>query len=351
MPLVIALDTSVIEAEGFSFRGSKALQALVRAARAGHVKVLITDITDREVENRIRERVSGEIRDMAKAHVLAKTTVVDFKAMLNTLTSGAADDIVSQWREFLKLTGAEILSTSDMRAGPVLDAFFRRQPPFSDKKPFEFRDAFAIGRLHEWAKTSGQSVHVISKDRDFHATCDGRMLIHKSSIGDALALLFAGHALADSALAFLARSKDVLEELVGESLDSGSFEISEDWDADIDDYRIRRFDLLDSEVIEVLDRSVIVEARVELDLEVDATVNDYENSPRDSGEWVFLLKNNVRYTDTFDARLQLSITLEGDPRIPVGINEVTVVEPRTFVMDDDAPCEVLRSWGDDDDDD
>lgn len=171
-PLVVALDTSVVEAEGFSFRSSKALQALVRAARAGHVRVLITDITNREVEQRIRERVSVAIGQVAKAHILGATSLVDFKALLDTLTNGADDDIVAQWHKYLEDTGAEILSTENMKAGPVIDAFFRRHAPFSHKKPGEFRDAFAIGRLRERADSSGQAVHAISKDGDFRAACD-----------------------------------------------------------------------------------------------------------------------------------------------------------------------------------
>jgi hypothetical protein len=350
VPLVVALDTSEIEGQGFSFRRSKALQALVRAVAAGHVKVLVTDIAVREVENRIRERVSVAIQQVAKAHILASTSVVNFKSVLDTLTDGAADDIVSQWREYLQLTQAEVLSTDDMRAGPILDAFFQRLAPFSHKKPSEFRDAFAIGRLRQWAEATGETVHVISKAGDLQAACDGNVLIHKASIADALALLFeGGDALADSALAFLGRSTHALEELVGDSLDNRRFQIEEDWDADVEEHRLFQLNLFDFDVIEVLDDSVLVEAHARTDFEVDATVHDYDDSPRDAGEYVFVYENKLRYTATFDVRLEVSVKLEGEPPIPVSIDEVSVVEPKTFAIDDDAEREIFRRWSDEDD--
>ena len=54
--LYVALDTSAIEAEGFDFRNSKALAALAKAAGAGDVVVLVTDINDREIRRRIQSR-------------------------------------------------------------------------------------------------------------------------------------------------------------------------------------------------------------------------------------------------------------------------------------------------------
>jgi hypothetical protein len=119
----------------------------MRAANAGHAKVILTDITDREVQNRIRERVNGAIAQSAKHHILYVTSIVDFKAVLETLTSGACADIVSQWRDYITNTGAEILRTDELKAGPVLEAFFNKRPPFSHKKPGEFRDAFTIERM------------------------------------------------------------------------------------------------------------------------------------------------------------------------------------------------------------
>ncbi len=235
-----------------------------------------------------------------------------------------------------------------MKAGPVIDAFFRRQAPFSHKKPGEFRDAFAIGRLREWADSSGQAVHAISKDGDFRAACDGKILVHKDSIGDALAILFEGDALAHSTLALLARSLDNIQELVGENLDRRYFRIADDWDADIEDQRLVGFEILNCEVIDVLDDSVLVEASARAGIELDATVHDYDNSPRDTGDYAFLYTNKIRYTSSFDVRLELTVRLEGEPPIPVALDDVSIVEPKTFQFGDDAERETLESWSDED---
>jgi hypothetical protein len=350
MSLNVALDTSIIEGETFSFRESSSLQALLRAVRAGHVHVILTDITTREIERRIRERVSEDIAKISKAHVVAVTTLIDFKAVVDKLATGAADDIVSQWHDFTNALGAEVLSTADMKAGPVLEAFFQRQPPFSIKKPSEFRDAFAIGRLREWAQAKGEPVHVVSKDGDFKAACDGKILVHQEAIGDVLSMLFGGTALARSTVGFISRSRDQIEEAVGQYLDSRFFQISEDWNAEIEDYRVASFELQDSEVIDILDDTVVVQADATVELEVDAIVHDYEHSPRDEGEYVFLLKEHVRFTASFDTRLDIAVKLEGDPKIPIAVDDVSIVEPKTFVLDEDAQRDTLSSWADDDSD-
>lgn len=171
MKFTVYLDTSVFKAQNFSFRGD-ALKALVDWAQTGKVRVLMPEVTRREVVKKIDDAI-----DEAEKGILG----LQKKAMIlrnseTPLAQGLFDEFVSLdyrreqiglFEAFLQDVDCRVIDVDDDDGRRVLDLYFDGQAPFgAGRKKHEFPDAFIIVSLLRWAKENGEVVLVASTDRD-----------------------------------------------------------------------------------------------------------------------------------------------------------------------------------------
>jgi hypothetical protein len=183
---------------------SRSLAKLIQLVRTGHITMLTTSITKREVYAQI-----GEALSRASA-ALKKHDVVLRQSNIPTIEpESARSTLLSKFDTYLITINAfEVPLTHDTEA--VVSAYFDCKPPFSEKKKAEFPDAIVVASLREWCST-GRSAYVVSDDPDMRASCDGSKLISVSSIAEIISKALVREKLHDSLLAFAEQNNHLKE--------------------------------------------------------------------------------------------------------------------------------------------
>ena len=259
----IFLDTQVFEAASLNFKTS-ALVSLEEQVKKGTVRLILTDITVREVKARIEKTVLTQLEGLKKfkrhARMLRSSKLSEVKAALDLDEKDVIRDLYRQFEEFIKRTKAEIIDTSALPAGPVLEKYFAAEPPFGtgDKKS-EFPDAFVINGLVEWTTKNAKPLYVISRDKPFQNACKPHRTLHEYETLSTLLdrIIFAGRVADFIRNQIVKRIEDIKEDAKQEFEDRMYFVDDEDGDAEMS---IQSLELDGQpEIIEADDNSATVE--------------------------------------------------------------------------------------------
>jgi hypothetical protein len=188
----VFIDTQVFVATGFGFNG-KPFQALRKHLETRRLRLVLTDITVSEVHAQIERHVSQELvahrKFLESARVLRNAPIPEAKGVVQRLNVGAvARSLREQFDGFLAESHVSIVSTSNLKAGDVLNKYFAVTPPFgaAENKRREFPDAFVIEALNEWAYEGERTVFVVSGDKLFREACQNFPLRAKETLEDVL---------------------------------------------------------------------------------------------------------------------------------------------------------------------
>ncbi|MDO8398028.1 MAG: PIN domain-containing protein [Bradyrhizobium sp.] len=190
---------------------SKSLSKIKQLVQSGHLRVLTTSITQKEVCNKIAETLD-HTRAASKKHetFLGQLGIAGDPAF----DDGALTTLQSQFKQLLKnLNAMELPLKANLDS--LFDDYFEKKPPFSDKKKAEFPDAVVVTSLRDFASTTGQKIYVVSGDGDLKDCCknDGQ-LVHADSLGEIVSKATVTETLHDSLLSFLANSEHLKTVLV-----------------------------------------------------------------------------------------------------------------------------------------
>jgi hypothetical protein len=106
----IFVDTQAVQRHAFGFRNAVALVALENAVTDGHVTVLLTDVTDREVKDHIPELVTKALAEVRKQYVLQILTDIDFQQWRDIDVAAAVKNGLEEWEAYKKRIKAQIIS-------------------------------------------------------------------------------------------------------------------------------------------------------------------------------------------------------------------------------------------------
>ena len=193
IPETVSIDTQVFVATAFGFTG-KSFEALRAHFASGRLRLVMTDITVREVHARIRQSVIDELVHQRsfinKAGALFNCSIPEVKTSLVKLDENiVAKNLSDQFDAFLKETKATIIETESLTIGDVFNKFFTGDAPFgsTEKKRHEFPDAFSIEALAKWADERDLQMFVVSGDKLFQDACSVLPpLIPKKTIAELL---------------------------------------------------------------------------------------------------------------------------------------------------------------------
>lgn len=197
----LTIDTQVIYSNDLDLQDGLVGQLV--QYKDGLVDFLISEITVREVHKALTEKARSTNDALAKAiksgaanGQISDADVALLKAFHDAMAQ-PQDHARKQIAEFLKNTGAEIVSASRAEVKEVLDRYFRNEPPFSSKgKKNEFPDAFALLSIEAWAREKNKRILAVSKDSDWKSFAEQSQLVDVvEDLGKAMALL---NELADS---------------------------------------------------------------------------------------------------------------------------------------------------------
>ena len=176
----VFLDTEVFVHGNFNYKAAR-FKSLMTLASTGRIKVLLTDLTFREIEANIRSHVDAAVTSMKPNKVLKNSALPSVKALFDRLDAAPIQqELVGQLEEYLRAAKATILAVPPAVLPLVLDAYFKKQPPFgSGKNKAEFPDALALETLRAWCAKNKSDLAVVSPDQGVQAACAEDDALHQ----------------------------------------------------------------------------------------------------------------------------------------------------------------------------
>jgi hypothetical protein len=345
----VFIDTQAVHQQAFGFRESVGLLALANAVNDRRVRVLLTEVTDREIKSHIRDLVTKGLQQVKKQYVLQVLTNISFDEWRKLDEVAAVKNALDEWEAYKTRIKAALVSVNLVKPTAVMDAYFDKRPPFSGKKPNEFRDAFVLYALRSWAEKRRQSVIVVSGDGDHSDFCDAKVLVHATTILEALALTFDDKAKLRTARQRLKAQRATLVEQLKDKVSRLPITIDDDYEADVEDLRVKRveFDAEAFELAEVRDGHVLLAGPIRISAEIDATVAAYESGAREDGEWAYVPYNEVTYLPDLEAHLAIRMPHTLSSIGP--IDDVIIEKPKSIELASHT-CEVRmrKHWSEGD---
>jgi hypothetical protein len=201
----VFLDTQVFEQEFFNFESSR-FSLLKRLVSEGHAKVVITEITRREVVARIRETAAKALQ--ALKLIRKKRRSVGLLWYLGDKFANIfikhnpreiAAEVEKQFEKLRKdLRVEEIpLEYSAESLSSIVDDYFEMRPPFrKGRKRHEFPDAISCDILRKWATSKRRrEVFVVTGDQDWQGLCTNGLVYLETLV--AFLAIFPDRELAD----------------------------------------------------------------------------------------------------------------------------------------------------------
>jgi hypothetical protein len=160
------------------------LSRLVELAREGQLRLLVTDVTVREVKSQLRVVLAEANASLTKhaelLQQLGASSAVD-RVRDESTALGALEAAFDQFLQDSKAISIPSISN----IADVLDDYFARRPPFSTKKKSEFPDAISIASVRLWCEQKSATAYIVSEDGDLRACCsESGPLFHAASIKD-----------------------------------------------------------------------------------------------------------------------------------------------------------------------
>ena len=216
----VFIDTQAFRKARFDWNGWS-LSKLAEFAERGQLRLLVTEVTVREVKSQLDELVTE-----------AKSSLIKHTGILEQLGASVAVDRVrdqtkalsileAAFDQFLQRTNAvNVPLISDVKA--VLDDYFARRPPFSAKKKAEFPDAISIASVRLWCQQYRWTAYIVSEDPDLRACCSvSGPLFHADSITEIISLATVSQELHEALQKALRASDYLRDRLVEEIYEMG----------------------------------------------------------------------------------------------------------------------------------
>ena len=340
----IFLDTQVFEAASFNFK-TTTLVSLEEQVEKGTVRLILTDITIREVKARVEKTILAQLEGFKKfkrnARVLRSSRLSEMKAALDLDERDVIADLQQQFDEFIQRTRAEIIDTSALPAGPVLEKYFASEPPFGtgDKKS-EFPDAFVVNSLVEWTKKNAEPLYVISGDKPFKHACEP----HETLYGYATLSKLLDRIIFDDAVAgfirdqILERIEDIKEDTKREFEDRVYFVDDEDGDAEM---TVQSLELGGQpEIIETDDDGAMVEIHFRGEFDAHLSYYDSSTGTYDSETKSMMLMEYKHETLDKEEKFIIEVKVKFEVLDPDSFK----VEETSLVQPDDGYSVSAREW-------
>lgn len=171
---IVFIDTSVFIAENYFSPGNR-IHALFKLAKAGKIRIVMPEITRREIHKHIRSaiRESWKVFNQ-QCKVLRNNSDID-TWRINTTEKKEVDKIISMFEKLIEESFSIKLNFSYCsNSEKVFNAFFEGQKPFGEgAKKDEFPDAFVLTSLEKYSSEINRQITVLS--------CDGDMNCYTSS--------------------------------------------------------------------------------------------------------------------------------------------------------------------------
>lgn len=327
----VFVDTSVFVSQNFAFGGLR-FTTLKDLCRQGKLRLLLTDVTTREVEARIEERVGDAVRSLKKVrrevNVLKPLEIAGLEAVFSNIDKDAhVEALKERFYEFLDDARCEIVKVDTVGVGSIFDLYFAKKPPFGEgKKKDEFPDAFALAALRTRCERNDERIYVVSEDGDMEKACETpNPFIYKAELSNLFELVLRDEGLAtreahERFAIILAEVREVIKHAFEEDL----YMFVLDQDGEAEAVRVKDVSLRDESVVALSNEEVDYALDAEVSFEADIKYLDPDSVFYDGETRTYLYMGSVEETVRRTLEVPIEVSLSFDPSNPRA-NDVTQV--------------------------
>lgn len=177
IPTSLYIDTEFFKRQGLRF-DTKAFTALISTFTKGGLRLLVPKIMERELLRHFSkeaEKAAIAVISAHKAYPINNLALVELLSH-EELKTKCIEEMNRQWSSFKEHFVVENLPIAG-NLEEVIDWYFDIRPPFSEKKPKEFPDAFILSALDQHHKHHHANIAVVGFDGDFRQACESRRYI------------------------------------------------------------------------------------------------------------------------------------------------------------------------------
>lgn len=303
----VFLDTSEFIGGSYNFESKKFL-SLSEKVRNGTVKVYITDVVRREVENNISknsEQAYTEIktfRASKSARFIKHLSSPPIKNVFSLTQQDIQKALLKAFETYQKSAAITIISTDNVKVSNILALYFNKLPPFSESKKSEFPDAINLVALQDWCKVNDQKMYVVSRDPDLKEFCENNEeLLNLSDLSELLQIVTTEeknnnakflHKFIENNLLLLEVS---IENLFNEIDITATYYDSY---VEVTDFSVESVDILSWHIISANKNGITLDIKAEISFDVNASVEQVDSGDDDDDR-----ETNVEVEET--------ITIEG----------------------------------------
>lgn len=324
MAIKVFIDTNIYEGANFSFY-NKQFSKLKELIEEENVELLYNEIVYQEVYEHIGE-------NLAKA-VLEYNKVIDNRAFApfrrddkwrDKIFPIESDDMVGElckrWDDYIEDTCAIKIPISGVDVDEIIDKYFNKRFPFENKKPTEFKDAICVDSIMQYYDTiTDDTIYVVAADKGFRKSFRERdEFVTYSDLNKFLnfAISQTEHLSVEIEKAFDSGGlDDCISKLLDNKLCIGSVDVEDVYD-DIELLRVETQYIEFGYIHELDEECAVVVANAGVNVEVEYTIRDEDNSYYDREDGRYYWENFVTYKATFciNLEIEVSIAIETDEK-------------------------------------
>lgn len=165
----LVIDTQYFLRNKLDFDNAE-LKSLANLVNMGNVYVYLTDITNMEIEKKIKDEVNNAYAKIETSDAGVLKQIPLFRQFISTYDRiRSVGFFIEKFNEFKKKCNVEIISSDTVKVKDIFSSYCGQQPPFNDKvnKKTEFPDAFALAAINEWGKRTKGRAYLLSGDSDW----------------------------------------------------------------------------------------------------------------------------------------------------------------------------------------
>lgn len=312
----IFLDTSEYYAQNYDFEGehTSSLIALKTLCQQEQVFLYIDKIIANEIRCDLIEEAKVQINILKDALLkrpksaylrIYNTDKADIRRQLHNINTETI--YLNEFQNFIATSRAKVIDIDTVKASDVFKLYFHSDPPFSDDKKSEFPDAFSIGSLLNFVIEKKINMIVVSRDGDWKKALYGRERIQfKKSLNEALSYINQNLFVAEDCIL---EHRYKIDELLEDKIKGAEFYLSDE-DGEVSEIKeVIFFEIEDINTLSIEHNVAIVSAVTHMEIELELSVFDEENSVWDNEDKIYLFEKYSSYSQTFDSWVYFEINL------------------------------------------
>lgn len=172
----VFVDTSMYESKNFQFH-QHALGRFKELCGEHILYLLINSVVEGEVRSHLIEKANEaakHVKEFKKTiRILRNLPELSHYGIFEELQKSSVEQLLlEKFKEFIDEAVYEVIDLDVASISAIVEKYFNKKPPFSNKKKDEFPDAIILESLLSWAKSKETRVYVLSTDGDMKDYCD-----------------------------------------------------------------------------------------------------------------------------------------------------------------------------------